>query len=62
MNSLRRKMRMAAGVKAQNQKRTKVELALMVLVAISIVRQFFLGNYHNMFLGILTLLCSWYQN
>ena len=56
MNSLRRKMRMAAGVKAQNQKRTKVELALMVLVAISIVRQFFLGNYHNMFLGILTLL------
>ena len=47
---------MAAGVKAQNQKRTKVELALMVLVAISIVRQFFLGNYHNMFLGILTLL------
>lgn len=38
------------------KKRTKVELVLMILVAASIVRQFFLGNYHNMFLGVLTLI------
>lgn len=36
--------------------RTKVELVLTILVVISIVRQFFLGSYQNMFLGILTLL------
>lgn len=38
------------------RKRTKIELVLMLLVILSIVRQFFLGNYHNMFLGILTLI------
>ena len=38
------------------KKRTKVELVLMILVTASIVRQFFLGNYHNMFLGVLTLI------
>jgi len=38
------------------KKRTRVELILSVLVLASIVRQFFLGNYHNMFLGILTLM------
>ena len=37
------------------EKKTKVEIVLMALVLLSIVRQFFLGNYHNMFLGILTL-------
>ena len=37
------------------KKRTKVETVLMLLVIASIVRQFFLENYHNMFLGILTL-------
>ena len=26
------------------------------MVILSVVRQFFLGNYHNMFLGILTLI------
>lgn len=36
--------------------RTKVEIVLLVLVVFSIVRQFFLGSYHNMFLGILTLI------
>ena len=36
--------------------RTKVEIILLTLVILSIVRQFFLGSYHNMFLGILTLL------
>lgn len=36
--------------------RTKVELVLFVLVILSIVRQFFLGSYHNMFLGIVTLI------
>lgn len=38
------------------KKRTRVELVLSALVLLSIVRQFFLGNYHNMFLGILTLI------
>ena len=36
--------------------RTKVQMILTVLVIVSIIRQFFLGNYHNMFLGILTLI------
>ena len=36
--------------------RTKIQALLTVLVVLSVVRQFFLGNYHNMFLGILTLL------
>lgn len=36
--------------------RTKVEVILLALVVFSIVRQFFLGSYHNMFLGILTLI------
>ncbi len=35
--------------------RTKLELFLIALIMLSIVRQFFLGSYHNMFLGILTL-------
>lgn len=38
------------------KKRTKVETVLMILVLLSIVRQFFIGSYHNMFLGILTLI------
>ena len=38
------------------KKRTKVEMVLLALVVLSIVRQFFLGSYHNMFLGILTLI------
>ncbi len=33
----------------------KIQMVLTVLVILSVVRQFFLGNYHNMFLGILTL-------
>ena len=37
------------------KKRTKIQMALTVFVILSVVRQFFLGNYHNMFLGILTL-------
>ncbi len=37
-------------------KRTIVELVLTGLVLLSVVRQFFLGSYHNMFLGILTLI------
>lgn len=36
--------------------RTKIQALLTVLVVLSVVRQFFLENYHNMFLGILTLL------
>lgn len=42
--------------KRKRKIRTKVEAVLWVLVLLSIVRQFFLGSYHNMFLGILTLL------
>lgn len=38
------------------EKKTKIEVVLLCLVLISIVRQFFLGNYHNMFLGILTMI------
>lgn len=38
------------------KKRTTVELVLIALVLLSVVRQFFLGSYHNMFLGILTLI------
>ena len=37
------------------KKRTKVEIVLTTLVVISIIRQMFLGNYHNMFLGMLAL-------
>ena len=40
--------------KARN--RTRVQMILTMLVIVSIIRQFFLGNYHNMFLGILTLI------
>lgn len=38
------------------KKRTTIELVLIALVLLSVVRQFFLGSYHNMFLGILTLI------
>ena len=31
-------------------------MVITALVILSVVRQFFLGNYHNMFLGILTLI------
>ena len=37
------------------KERTKIQMVLTVFVILSVVRQFFLGNYHNMFLGILTL-------
>lgn len=36
--------------------RSKIEKVLYVLVILSIIRQFFLENYQNMFLGILTLI------
>ena len=36
--------------------RSKIEKVLYVLVILSIIRQLFLGNYQNMFLGILTLI------
>lgn len=38
------------------KKRVTIEAVLMVLVVISIVRQFFLGEYHNVAIGILTLI------
>lgn len=43
-------------LKKYAKKRTTIELLLIALVMLSIVRQFFLGSYHNMFLGILTLI------
>lgn len=43
-------------MKENIKKRTTIELVLIVLVLLSAVRQFFLGSYHNMFLGILTLI------
>lgn len=36
-------------------KRTKIDIVLSFFVILTIVRQFFLGNYHNIFLGVLTL-------
>lgn len=42
-------------MKENVKKRTVVETVLIGLVLLSVVRQFFLGSYHNMFLGILTL-------
>lgn len=38
------------------KKRGKVETVLMVIVVLTIIRQFFIGNYHNVFLGVLTLI------
>jgi len=43
-------------VNEKKKKKTGMELVLIALVTLSIVRQFFLGSYHNMFLGILTLI------
>ncbi len=40
----------------KTKKRTVLQTILFILVAISVVRQFFLGSYQNMFLGIVTLL------
>ena len=42
-------------MKAKRNFRANLELVLYVVVAAVIVRQFFLGNYQNMFLGVLTL-------
>lgn len=37
-------------------KRTAIEKVLFGVVALSVIRQCWIGNYHNMFLGILTLI------
>ncbi len=42
-------------MKAKKRFRTNIEMILYVIVTGVIVRQFFLGNYQNMFLGMLTL-------
>ncbi len=42
-------------MKTKNKKRLRVDLILSIIVLLSIIRQFFLGNYHNMFLGVMTL-------
>lgn len=46
---------MSINMKARKN-RTKIQMVLTLLVVLSVTRQFFLGNYHNMFLGILTLI------
>ncbi len=42
-------------MKTKRNFRANLELVLYVIVTAVIVRQFFLGNYQNMFLGVLTL-------
>ena len=51
-------MKRAVAKKEPRQKhfRTKIEAVLYMLVIASIVRQYFLGNFENMFLGVLTLI------
>ena len=46
---------MSSSVKLKKN-RTKIQMILTILVVFSVIRQFFLGNYNNMFLGILTLI------
>lgn len=46
---------MSTNMKARKNK-TKIQMVLTLIVVFSVIRQFFLGNYHNMFLGILTLI------
>ena len=46
---------MSTNMKARKN-RTKIQMILTLIVVFSVIRQFFLGNYHNMFLGILTLI------
>lgn len=46
---------MSTNMKARKN-RTKIQRVLTLIVVFSVIRQFFLGNYHNMFLGILTLI------
>ena len=46
---------MSTNMKARKN-RTKIQMVLTLLVVLSVIRPFFLGNYHNMFLGILTLI------
>ena len=43
-------------MKTKRNFRANLELVLYIIVTAVIVRQFFLGNYQNMFLGMLTLL------
>lgn len=38
------------------KRKSKIESVLILLVIASVIRQCFIGNYHNMFLGILTLM------
>ena len=42
-------------MKVRKHFRTNIEMVLYIIVTAVIVRQFFLGNYQNMFLGVLTL-------
>ena len=43
-------------MKNKSKKRLGIDGALALIVLLTVLRQFFLGNYHNMFLGILTLI------
>lgn len=43
-------------MKTKSRKRLGIDSVLSFIVLLSVVRQFFHGNYHNMFLGVLTLI------
>lgn len=46
---------MSTNMKARKN-RTKIQMVLTLIVVFSVYTTIFLGNYHNMFLGILTLI------
>lgn len=51
----RKKKRQLARIRAYNEQRTNIEMVLIGLVIITMIRQFFLGNFDNVFLGGLTM-------
>ena len=51
----RKKKRKLARIRAYKEQRTNIEMVLIGLVIISMIRQFFLGNFDNVFLGGLTM-------
>ena len=51
----RKKKRQLARIRAYKEQRSNIEMVLIGLVIISMIRQFFLGNFDNVFLGGLTM-------
>lgn len=52
----RKERRKESRIRVGKNKRTTIEVVLIILVIISMIRQFILGNFDNVFLGALTLL------